>query len=121
MLWLVLEWIDPRLRRPGLADAWPLPPDASIRVGSRRWDTIRIARHADALLGGHTSYVLHRRGDEPGMRVMHMGHVGTARIAGEEESPPARPLVVGEALEIDTVSGALGLVLRLRERAPAPA
>lgn len=117
-LWLVLDALHPALCGGALVTGarWPLPPGIRLKVGLRRTDDIRVPHAPAALLGGHTAYVLERR--EAALLVLHTGHIGELRRRGELDAARAPvTLVASEAVELLTVQGEVGLVLRL-EAAP---
>lgn len=109
---VVVAAIHPALAAGGLAPGarWPLSVGERLTIGLRRRDAIRVPLRAEALLGGHTAYVLERAGD--GVRLAHTGHIGSARVAGVEVRA-AVTLAVGELVELLTVAGEVGLALRV--------
>ncbi|MDC0715901.1 hypothetical protein [Nannocystis bainbridge] len=117
-LWLVLDDVHPALRQRGLdpASRWPVPAGIRLTIGQRPADHIQLPLTRQALLGGQTAYVFVRR-DDGRVEVQHTGHIGHFRLGGRVfnntvQPPPA--LAPGEAVDLLTVDGELGLRLRLQ-------
>ncbi|WP_434417090.1 hypothetical protein [Nannocystis pusilla] len=117
-LWLVLDDAHPALRQRGLGPGsrWPVAPGTRLTVGLRPVDHIQLPHTREALLGGQTPYVLVRRDDDR-VEVQHTGHIGHFRLGGRILNNTVHPppvLAPGEAVDLLTVDGELGLRLRLQ-------
>ncbi len=110
---LVVVAIHPGLagRGPSPGERWALPPGGRLRVGLRRTDTIRVSMAGGVLLGGHTAYVFERAADGR-VFLVHTGHIGSARVAGSEGRGRSE-VAAGDLVEVLTVTGELGVGLRL--------
>jgi hypothetical protein len=93
---------------------WPVPPGARLTIGVRPADHICLPRAREAVLGSLTAYVLVRR-DAPHLEIHHTGHIGHFRLGGRLHNTghPPPVLALGDAVDLLTVDGELGLRLRL--------